>query len=119
MYLRAMNAFDQLLSQLAVSMRSDSQASAVMQVAFEAKAAFDQEFGLGNRRSRSITRLMLRLNQPLDRRRRVDTIYRMAELLAATANDVNRSLGRPVATRGVEFLDSMPHDEDEGEGRAA
>ena len=69
MYPRAMNAFDQLLSQLAASMRSDSQPSAVMQVAFEAKAAFDQQYGAGNRRSRSITRLMLRLNQPLDRRR--------------------------------------------------
>ena len=90
-----------------------------MEVAFEAKAAFDREFGLGNRRSRSITRLMLRLSQPLDRRRRVDTIYRMAELLAATANELNRSLGKPVAARGIEFLDSMPHGEDEDADRVA
>ncbi|MCZ2495196.1 hypothetical protein GN316_00355 [Xylophilus sp. Kf1] len=108
-----MNAFDLLLSQLAVSMRSDGHDAAVMNVAFDAKAAFDLEFGLGNRRSRSLTRLMLRLNQPLDRRRRNYTIYRMAELLAATANDLNRSLGKPVAARGMEFLDSMPHEEDD------
>ena len=96
-------------------MRADSQPVAVMQVAFEAKAAFDQAFGPGNRRSVSITRLMLRLNQPLDRRRRVDTVYRIAELLAATSNDLKRSQGKPVSTRGVEFHDSLPQDDVAGQ----
>ncbi|WPB58538.1 hypothetical protein [Xylophilus sp. GOD-11R] len=106
-----MNVFDQLLSQLAVSMRSESQLSSVMEVAFSAKAALDLEFGDGNRRSLSMTRLMLRLNQPLDRRKRVDTIYRVAELLAATSNDIRRSEGKPVSTRGVDFFDSLPQND--------
>jgi len=79
-----------------------------MEVAFEAKSAFDQEFGAGNRRSASITRLMLRLDQQVDRRRRVDTVYRMAELLAATSNDLRRNQGKPPSARGVEFFDSLP-----------
>lgn len=119
MYPGAMNVFDQLLSQLAVSMRSDSQVASVMEVAFGAKEAFDQEFGAGNRRSRSITRLMLRLNQPLERRRQIDTIYRIAELLAATSNDINRSLGKPIQTRGVEFYDSLPQDDSAGRDASA
>ncbi|QHJ00694.1 hypothetical protein GT347_23555 [Xylophilus rhododendri] len=104
-----MNAFDQLLSQLAVSMRSDSPTTAAMEVAFEAKSTLDKEFGAGNRRSLSMTRLMLRLNQPLERRKRVDTIYRIAELLQATSNDIRRSEGKPASARGVEFFDSLPN----------
>lgn len=109
MYPGAMNVFDQLLSQLAVSMRSGSQIGAVMEVAFSAKSAFDDEFGAGNRRSKSITRLMLRLNQPLERRTQVDTVYRIGELLAATSNDIRRSQGKPVSSRSIEFFDSLPH----------
>ena len=106
-----MNAFDQFLAQLAASMRSESKLAAVLELAAAARAGFDREFGEGNRRSRSITRLMARLQQPQDRRQQVDTVYRLAELLAATSNDLNRSLGKQVNTRGVEFHDSLPHDD--------
>jgi len=111
MYPGAMNVFDQLLSQLAITMRSDDRPAAVMQIAFETKAALDAEFGLGNRRSVSITRLMLRLSQPQARRQHVDTVYRMAELLAATSNDLNRSLGKAFSARGIDFFDSLPRDD--------
>jgi KaiC/GvpD/RAD55 family RecA-like ATPase len=111
MYQGAMNVFDQLLSRLATSMRSDSQVSAVMDVVFEAKGALDRAFGPGNRRSASLTRLMLRLNQPVERRQRVDTVYRVAELLAASSNDLRRHQGKPVNTRGMEFFDSLPQAE--------
>ena len=106
-----MNAFDQFLAQLAASMRSESQLAAVLELAAAARVGFDREFGEGNRRSRSITRLMARLQEPQDRRQQVDTVYRLAELLAATSNDVNRSLGKQVNTRGVEFHDSLPYDD--------
>jgi len=82
-----------------------------MDVVFEAKAALDRAFGPGNRRSSSLTRLMLRLDQSADRRRRVDTVYRVAELLAASSNDLRRHQGKTVSTRGVEFFDSLPQPE--------
>ena len=102
-----MNTFDQLLAKVALLTRTDGcQVDSVMHVAFDAKAELDAEFGTGNRYSISLTRLMLRLNHSLDRRERIDTTFRVTELLSAASDQVNRKRGKAVRGHHADFVDT-------------
>lgn len=102
-----MNKFDELLAKVALLTRIDGcQVEPVMHVAFDAKAELDAVFGTGNRYSISLTRLMLRLNHSTDRRERIDTTFRVTELLSAASDQLNRKRGKPVTQPHLDFQDT-------------
>ena len=102
-----MNIFDELLAMVALLTRTDGcQLEAVMHVAFDAKAQLDAAFGTGNRYSISLTRLMLRLNDSTDRRERIDTTFRVTELLSAASAQLSRRAGKSVQRHQPDFVDT-------------
>ena len=102
-----MNTFDDLLAKVALLTRTDGcQIEQVMHLTFDAKAALDAEFGAGNRYSVSLTRLMLRLNHSLDRRERIETTFRVTELLSAASDQWARSRGKVLRRHSAEFVDT-------------
>lgn len=102
-----MNIFDELLAKVALLTRTDGcQVESVMHVAFDAKAQLDAEFGTGNRYSISLTRLMLRLNHSADRRERIDTTFRVTELLSAASDQISRRQGKQPRRYQADFVDT-------------
>ena len=102
-----MNTFDELLAKVALLTRTDHyQIEQVMHVSFDARAALDAEFGAGNRFSISLARLMLRLNHSLDRRERIETTFRVTELLSAASDQWARRRGKYMKRPGADFVDT-------------
>ena len=102
-----MNTFDELLAKVALLTRTDNcQIEQVMHLTFDARAALDAEFGAGNRFSISLARLMLRLNHSLDRRERIETTFRVTELLSAASDQWARRRGKHMKRQNADFVDT-------------